>query len=186
MWLNLARPHSTGIFDSRATADKWTCESCIESVFNQRKFVVFRRICKRGPSSWKLENLNIFGENNLQRINLPLSFYIWNTWFVFYINPLMESKNSSCLFQFLLIQFSPNSRMLSFEARMLMLSFYSPTVCISFKAKCILPQWQVKQSNLWKCISWKRKRLEIINKIDAKRASSATRESNVNTLRWSV
>ena len=72
------------------------------------------------------------------------------------------------------------------QARMLMLSFYSSTVCISFKAKCILPQWQVKQSNLWKCISWKRKRLEIINKIDAKRASSATRESNVNTLCWSV
>ena len=69
---------------------------------------------------------------------------------------------------------------------MLMLSFYSLTVCISFKAKCILPQWQVKQSNLWKCISWKRKRLEIINKIEAKRASSATRELNVNTLRWSV
>ena len=69
---------------------------------------------------------------------------------------------------------------------MLMLSFYSSTVCISFKAKWILPQWQMKHSNLWKCISWKRKRLEIINKIEAKRASSATRELNVNTLRWSV
>ena len=38
-------------------------------------------------------------------------------------------KNSSCLLQCPLIpEFSPNSRMLSFEARMLMLSFYSPTV----------------------------------------------------------
>ena len=116
--------------------------------------------------------------------------------FCFYINPLTESKIAVvCSNVPLIPEFSPNSGMLSFEARMLMLSFearmlmlsfYSSTVCISFKAKWILSQWQVKQSNLWKCISWKRKRLEIINKIEAKRASSATRELNVNTLRWSI
>ena len=105
----------------------------------------------------------------------------------FYINPLMESKIAVvCSSVPLIPEFSPNYGMLSVEARMLMLSFYSPTVSNSFKAKWILPQWQVKQSNLWKRISWKRKRLEIINKIEAKRASSATRELNVNTLRWSV
>ena len=96
----------------------------------------------------------------------------------------MESKIAVvCSNDPLIPEFSPNSGMLSFEARMLMLSFYSPAVCILFKAKWILLQWQVKQSNLQKCISWKRKRLEIINKIDAKRASRATRELNVNTLR---
>ena len=105
----------------------------------------------------------------------------------FYINPLMESKIAVvCSSVPLIPEFSPNYGMLSVEARMLMLSFHSLTVSNSFKAKWILPQWQVKQSNLWKCISWKRKRLEIINKIEAKRASSATRELNVNTLRWSV
>ena len=107
--------------------------------------------------------------------------------FCFYINPLTESKIAVvCSNVPLIPEFSPNSRMLSFEARMLMLSFYSRTVCILLKAEWIVPQWQVKQSNLQKCISWKRKRLEIINKIDAKRTSSATRELNVNTLRWSV
>ena len=81
-------------------------------------------------------------------------------------------------------EFSPDSRMLSFEARMLML----PCVCIifSFKAKWILLKVQGKKSNLQKGILWKQKRLEIVNKIEVKRASNATRELNVNTLRWSV
>ena len=92
VWLNLARPHSTGIFDSRATAGKWTCESRIESVFNQRKFVVFHRICKRGPSSWKLENLNIFWrqkfiKNESLVICLHLKYVV-----CFCINFLVESK----------------------------------------------------------------------------------------------
>ena len=130
-------------------------------MFNQRKFVVFRRICKRGPSGY-LPTFEIRG--------LFLHKFSYGI------------KYSSCLHQCpLILEFSPNSRMLSFEAGML-----TAPRCISFKAKWILPQWQVKQSNLQKCISWKRKRLEIINKIEAKRASSATREPNVNTLRWSV
>ena len=105
----------------------------------------------------------------------------------FFTEIILWIKNRSCLFQSPLIpEFSPNSRMLSFEARMLMLSFHSRTVCISLKAEWIVLQWQLKQSNLQNCISWKRKRLEIINRIEAKSASSATRELNVNTLRWSV
>ena len=43
-----------------------------------------------------------------------------------------------------------------------------------------------EKSNLQKGILWKQKRLEIVNKIEVKRASNATRELNVNTLRWSV
>ena len=90
----------------------------------------------------------------------------------FYINPLMESKIAVvCSSVPLIPEFSPNYGMLSVEARMLMLSFYSPTVSNSFKAKWILPQWQVKPSNLQKCISWRQKRLEVISKIEAKRAS---------------
>ena len=73
-------------------------------------------------------------------------------------------------------EFSPDSRLLSFEARMLML----PCVCInfSFKAEWSLLKLQGKHSNLQKGISWKRNRLEIFNKIEAKRASNATREHN--------
>ena len=131
--------------------------------------------------NWKIWRKQ-FLKNKSPAIFLHLKYV-----FCFYINPLTESKIAVVCYNVPLIpEFSPNSGMLSFEARMLMLSFYSYTVCISFKAKWILPQWQVKQSNLWKRISWKRKRLEIINKIEAKRASSATRELNVNTLRWSV
>ena len=66
-------------------------------------------------------------------------------------------------------EFSPDSRLLSFEARMLMLPF----VGINFLSKRNV---QGKHSNLQKSISWKRNRLEIINKIEAKRASNATRE----------
>ena len=61
-----------------------------------------------------------------------------------------------------------------------------PCVCISFKAKWILLKLQGKKSNLQKGILWKQKRLEIVNKIEVKRASNATRELNVNTLLWSV
>ena len=84
----------------------------------------------------------------------------------------MESKIAVvCSSVPLIPEFSPNYGMLSVEARMLMLSFYSPTVSNSFKAKWIFPQWQVKPSNLQKCISWRQKRLEVIGKIEAKRAS---------------
>ena len=61
-----------------------------------------------------------------------------------------------------------------------------PCVCTSFKAKWILLKLQGKKSNLQKGVLWKRERLEIFNKIEVKRASNATRELNVNTLRWSV
>ena len=48
-----------------------------------------------------------------------------------------------------------------------------PFVGINFLSKRNV---QGKHSNLQKSISWKRNRLEIINKIEAKRASNATRE----------
>ena len=151
----------------------------------KESFVVFRRIYKRGLSGWKLKNLNIFGENILK--NKTHVIYVHLKYVVcFFINPLMELKKSSCLFQCTVVppipEFSPDSRMLSLEARMLML----PCVCTSFKAKWILLKLQGKKSNLQKGILWKQKRLEIVNKIEVKRASNATRELNANTLRWSV
>ena len=149
--------------------------------------MVFCRICKRGPSGWKSGKFEHFWRKQFLKNKSPVIFLHLKYVVCFHINPLMESKIAVvCSNVPLIPEFSPNSRMLSFEARMLMLSFYSPVVCVSFRAKWILLQWQVKQSNLWKCISWKRKRLEKINKIEAKRASNATRELNVNTLRWSV
>ena len=57
----------------------------------------------------------------------------------------------------------------------------------SFKAEWSLLKLQGKHSNLQKGISWKRNRLEIFNKIEAKRASNATRERNTLVgvgLRW--
>ena len=140
-----------------------------------------------GPLWLEIGKFEHFCRKQFLKNKSPVIFLHLKYVVCFYINPLMESKIAVvCSSVPLIPEFSPNYGMLSVEARMLMLSFYSPTVSNSFKAKWILPQWQVKQSNLQKCISWKRKRLEIINKIEAKRASSATRELNVNTLRWSV
>ena len=151
----------------------------------KESFVVFRCIYKRGLSGWKLKNLNIFGEKILK--NKTHVIYVHVKYVVcFFINPLMESKKavvcSNVPWSPRLPEFSPDSRMLSLEARMLML----PCVCTSFKAKWILLKLQGKKSNLQKGILWKQKRLEIVNKIEVKRVSNATRELNVNTLRWSV
>ena len=125
-----------------------------------------------GPLWLEIGKFEHFCRKQFLKNKSPVIFLHLKYVVCFYINPLMESKIAVvCSSVPLIPEFSPNYGMLSVEARMLMLSFYSPTVSNSFKAKWIFPQWQVKPSNLQKCISWRQKRLEVISKIEAKRAS---------------
>ena len=80
-------------------------------------------------------------------------------------------------------EFSPDSRLLSFEARMLML----PCVCNNFLSKRNGLCWSYKGNSQICRKVFHGNRLEIINKIEAKRASNATREHTTLVgvgLRW--
>ena len=96
----------------------------------------------------------------------------------FYINPYMEFKKRIGLFQCTVVpripEFSPDSSMLAFWGQDANVT--KRVNKFSFKAKWFLLKSQGKQSNSQKGISWKRKRLKIVNKIEAKRTSNATRE----------
>ena len=90
----------------------------------------------------------------------------------------MEFKKCIGLFQCTVVpripEFSPDSSILAFWGQDANVT--KRVNKFSFKAKWFLLKLRGKQSNSQKGISWKRKRLKTVNKIEAKRTSNATRE----------
>ena len=140
--------------------------------------MIFRRICKRGllVVNWKCKHF--WPKNKSFKNKTPVIYLHLKHVVCFYINPHMEFKKCIGLFQCTVVpripEFSPDSSILAFWGQDANVT--RRVNKFSFKAKWFLLKLQGKQSNSQKGISWKRKRLKTVNKIEAKRTSNATRE----------
>ena len=157
------------------------------NLFNQRKFCDISSHLQTGPCVWKLENgkfKHFWSKNKFSKTKAPVIYLHLKNVVCFYINSLMQWKNRICLFQCTVVpripEFSPDSRLLSFEARMLMLPF----VGINFLSKRNGLCWSYKGSTqiCRKVFHGSEKGLRFLTKWKLKGRATPPE----NTLRWSV